>query len=189
MSAIFTFIGCMAKESTLVVPLISPLFLLLYPPSKKLYKHILGGIILQILACFAYIFLRSIILGTIGWPQVDSYIKERSFWNLYFNGFHILGLYFKLSIYPFSLSCDYPLRALSFHISGVILPVIAVIFLFGGIWGIKKGKKDLCLLCFSFFWFVFALSPVLHVISIQIPFAERLLLPAFPGIIFFCLCS
>ena len=181
-SAILTFLGCLSKESCLIIPCLTILICIYFRPDKSLYKHIFGGFLLQTGACLSYLLIRYEIFGILGVPGVDGFIKNRPLLNMYFNITKIFFDYLRIAIWPVNLSCDYPVKPIENpHLSGLVFPLLICV----GISSLFHPNKKYRLFGFCFFWFFVALMPVLHFVPIQIALAERLLFPAFIGIVIF----
>ncbi len=197
-------LGCLAKESAIVTPLLA--ILLIYTektfskhrakPSEKfspiLIRHLWGGIFWQLVAIMSYLLLRYKAIGSMGMPGVDGFLAGLAPLAIYVNITRIIGEYLRLAFFPFSLSCDYPLIPISFSWMAFLFPLLlgGAFYIFGK--GQKKPNKtkEFSLIqisyfaSFAFFWFIISLLPVLHILPLQIPLAERLLYPALIGFSF-----
>ncbi len=176
--SLFTLLGCLSKENSLIIPIL--LFIIFFLYKQEIYSKtfpwkILFGLGLgQITAISIYIFLRYQTLGILSVPNVDAFVTPDNFWLRYVNHCYILVKYFILLIFPHPLSPDYPLLPMANHINCWIFPFI---FIFS-LWGLIHHNFNIRLLSFAFFWFWINLFPVLHISQLQIAMADRMLYPA-----------
>lgn len=174
-SVLATLCGCLAKESALVTPLLA-LFLACCDRPVQIRKT--GyAVSLMGLACLSYLLLRRHIAGSVGFSDAESFIAGTTPLAHYYNLCRLLSLYLGLTIFPATLSCDYPLRAVTWHWSGIVWPpALALFFYF-----LAKGGPARRSFGFCWLWFIVALTPVLHILPLHIAFAERVLYTASPG--------
>lgn len=177
---IATFLSCLSKETGCMTPALCFILCFLYECKNK--KNIIFHFIAQCTAIFIYLGLRYYATSALGMPNIDPAVKPNGIISLFFYSFRILAEYLRLSFFPYPLSCDYNLQLISPHWTGILFLLLpfSVIALF-------SHKRIIKLCGISFLWFYICLFPVLNWIPMQITFAERLLYPAFVGIVIFLL--
>mgnify|MGYP000853121037 CR=1 FL=1 len=173
LSAFCTLAGCMSKESSLVIPFLSLLLFYYGNPEGKRWKLAFCGCIFQGIACGIYWILRYYALGTLAVHEVDPFFPSGT---IYFNASKVLFHYLLFAFFPYPLSHDYPWEIVGFHGSGIVFPILILV----SAWFFYKKPSRLYL--FAFFFFFLNLVPVLHIVPLQIAFAERFLYSAYPGI-------
>ena len=175
-----TFFSCISKETGCMTPALCFILCFLYDSKNK--KNIIFHFIAQCSAILIYLGLRYYATSTLGIPNTDPAVKPNGIISLFFYSFRILAEYLRLSFFPYPLSCDYNLQLTSPHWTGILfllLPFSAI--------ALFSHKRIIKLYGISFLWFYICLFPVLNWIPMQITFAERLLYPAFVGIVIFLL--
>jgi tetratricopeptide (TPR) repeat protein len=178
LGALALFLGCLAKESALVTPLLCVLVIFLFRPCLCPRGELRRTFALHAATIGLYLILRYHAFGTFGIPGMEGFLDGEGWWGRYNNICRILTEYFRLAFFPYPLSCDYPWQPVSFHWSSLVYPLI---FPYAA-YLLCRGNERTRLWSFSLLWFVVCLLPVLHLAPLQIPFAERLLYPASLGV-------
>jgi hypothetical protein len=179
LSGVVTLLGCYAKETAFVIPLLTLLWVQgtqLAADRNKL-RRILTW---QVVACLLYVVSRLMVISTLAAPGLPGshFAETESATTRYFTAAFCFTTYVRLVVWPFPLSCDYPLSPVSFHFMGLLYPVL-VAFLVYWLW---RGKPLLRQCSMAILWFLVCLLPALHIVPLVMPIAERLLYPAAWGI-------
>ena len=175
--AISLWLGCLAKESALVTPLLAVLVIAWQRPARSRYPAIGLAILWQTAAGLAYLALRYQALGTLGMPGVEGFVAEAGLPTRYVNGCRALTHYLRLICFPYPLTCDYPWQPVTWHVTALVWPFVAIVMA----WLLWHKSLMARTIAFGWWWLVICLTPVLHIAPLQIPFAERSLYPASLG--------
>ena len=177
-------LACLAKETGLTIVMLSCMTIFFHRPSRKLWKTLALLIFLQFFISIAYFVWRLKVLGTLTIIGAEPFLQGKPFWTRYFSICWIFTTYIRLFIFPFPLSCDYPISPISFHWSGLFWPIFFPLCFYAFL----KQKKTLSWMAFGFFWIFLSLSLVLHFISLPFTLGERLLYPASFGFALILVC-
>lgn len=177
LAALATLVGCFAKENALVTPIICLLLICLYRPARAWWLHLVSGITLQVSVVLLYLIFRYTALQMLAMPGVDGFVDGQGWWTIYVQFSLTLTTYLRYTFFPFFLSCDYPWPIFFSHWSVVVPPL----FLVAAAYLLCQSEYVERLAGFCCLWFVGCLLPVLHLVPLQIAFAERFLFPATLG--------
>lgn len=186
-----TFLACISKENGMILPWLSltifyPLLSLFAPQSKRPLVPIwITIVVVQLLAVLGYLLLRYMALQTIGSPYPDSFAPDSALLTRYTQHCYILEYYFLMLLQVVPPCIDHAIAPVASHWLTYFFPLLLI----GSMGAVLQQKtttagKLMKVLGLAFFWFWGNLIPVLHLHTLLIAAANRLLYPASLSICF-----
>lgn len=168
-SCLLYFLALLSKEMALTLPLIVYCYEWIYAEKNKRSLHTTLSNAGYIAVTLIYVYLRFFCFRNPGVVESTSWgLMERLLTTPW-----ILIHYFKITLFPVSLSADYVIAPVKSPVSlAFILPLMMVILVLTASVLLRKRNKGLT---FGILFFIITLIPVYNVIPIANPFAERYL--------------
>lgn len=189
LSILFYVLALFSKEMAVTLPAVVLLYLYLYRCKYENYfqqrrYHFYIFIVLCVLLTFLYIFFLRLVMAHQG--METSFETVRSLPYRFFGTMVIIGRYLYLFLFPFNLNADYdfdPFYDIDLKNAIIAVSVASLIILTIYKTIFKKGGA-----AFFLAWFFITLIPVMNIIPIDNPIAERYLyLPSIGIISFFAI--
>jgi len=160
LSVVACFIALLAKENSIILPIIMLIYTLLFLQQKKEKKWAWVAIGSQFMGMIGYLIFKFTLLP-VGNMETLSLIKNATLWERIITGPYILWTYIRLIFWPFPLHMEYlNVEKSLFSIYLVLVGLMAAALVY---WGVKKAKNKKWFI-FLLAWFLLGLAPVSQII-------------------------
>ena len=174
---VFYLLSLLSKESSIVLPAVLALYLLLYEmpePGHGRARHLSARLYPFAAAVLVYIPVRLLVLGALGPSGQEMAIRSStSSYNIFLTMCEAFTHYIRLSLLPFSLSADYsfhpPASFIEMKVLFSLLVLMLTLISAGRLIRLSRN------LFFAAAWFFIMLLPVSNIIPTGIIMSERAL--------------